>query len=455
MTSRFGSLANNTLFAIATALAVGLSAGKALSEDANQTRVLFKNVNVFDGKSESLLLDLNVLVEGNLIKAVGADVRALEGTTVIDGTGRTLMPGLIDIHSHLCVQNGLPWGRDNWDQMAMGAMTGDLLKDFLQQGFTTTRDAGCNTLGIAKAVRLGRIDGPRIYSSGGWLSQTGGHADLGSWNDPLHGAVDDLERAGQNHVVDGVPAVIKAARHNFRGGATQIKIMASGGVSSEFDPIHMTQFSLEEMKAIVSTAEDYGSYVMAHAYHDKSVNRALDAGVKVIEHAFLITEPTVKRMAREGAYWSLQAEMSYTAFAKPEEITFFTAEQQDKARAMYAGVIRVSKLMRKHRVKIATGGDMFGDGYVGRQASNVITAVEGLEFSNVEALRMTTSSAAEVLALSGDLNPYKEGALGIIAIGAYADLIIVDGNPLEDIKALSRDRVDLVMKDGKIYKNTL
>jgi imidazolonepropionase-like amidohydrolase len=314
---------------------------------------------------------------------------------------------------------------------------------------------GCNTLGIAKAVRLGRIDGPRIFSSGGWLSQTGGHADLGSWNDPLNGAVDDLERSGQNHVVDGVPAVMKAARHNFRGGATQIKIMASGGVSSEFDPIHMTQFTLEEMKAIVEIAEDYGSYVTAHAYHDNSVNRAIDAGIKVIEHAFLISEDTVKRMAKEGIIWSLQAEMSYTAFAKPEEITFFTPDQQDKARAMYKGVIRVSKFMREHGVKIATGGDMFGDEFVKRQADNVITTVTGLGFSNIEALKMTTSNAAEVLMLSGEMNPYKDGALGVIQEGAYADMIMVDGNPLQDIKALKRDKVILVMKDGIIYKNTL
>jgi imidazolonepropionase-like amidohydrolase len=278
---------------------------------------------------------------------------------------------------------------------------------------------------------------------------------LGRWNDPLHGAPDDLQRSGQNHVVDGVPEVMKAARHNFRGGATQIKIMAGGGVSSEFDPIHMTQFTLEEMKAIVSIAEDYGSYVTAHAYHDNSVNRAIDAGVKVIEHAFLISEKTVKRMAKEGIIWSLQAEMSYTAFAKPEKITFFTPEQQDKARAMYAGVIQVAKWMRQHGVKIATGGDMFGDGYMERQADNVITTVTGLGFSNLEALKMTTKRAAEVLNLAGEMNPYQEGALGVIQEGAYADVILVDGNPLQDITVLKRDKVQLVIKDGKIYKNTL
>jgi imidazolonepropionase-like amidohydrolase len=230
--------------------------------------------------------------------------------------------------------------------------------------------------------------------------------------------------------------------------------MASGGVSSEFDPIHMTQFTLDEMKAIVSIAEDYGSYVTAHAYHDNSVNRAIDAGIKVIEHAFLISEPTVERMAKEGIIWSLQAEMSYTAFAKPEEITFFTPAQQDKARAMYAGVIKVSKLMRKHGVKIATGGDMFGDGFMERQADNVIVTVTGLGFSNLEALKMTTGNAAEVLNLSGEMNPYKEGALGVIQEGAYADIIIVEGNPLNEIMALKRDHVKVVMKNGVVHKNT-
>jgi imidazolonepropionase-like amidohydrolase len=424
-------------------------------DEQEPKRIMFTNVNIWDGTSDSLSMNSNVLVEGNLIKSVGPSIALPEGTEVIDGGGRTLMPGMIDIHSHLCVQDGLPWGRDNWDQMAMGAMTGDLVKDFLQQGFTTTRDVGCNTLGIAKAIRLGRIDGPRVFSSGGWLSQTGGHADLGRWNDPLHSADDDLERAGQNHVVDGVPEVIKATRHNLRGGATQIKIMGGGGVSSEFDPIHMTQFTLDEMKAIVGIAEDYGTYVLAHAYHDNSVNRAIDAGIKVIEHAFLVSEDTVKRMATEGIIWSLQAEMSYTAFKTPEEITFFTPEQQDKARAMYKGVIQVSKWMKKYGVKIATGGDMFGAGFDNRQADNVITTVTGLGFTNFEALKMTTSNAAEVLMLSGELNPYKEGALGVINNGAYADLIIVDGNPLEDISRLGRDHVDFVMKDGKIYKNTL
>jgi imidazolonepropionase-like amidohydrolase len=429
-----------------------LSLFASTSVFAQQT--LITGVSVFDGKSDKLLVDHDVLIEGNLITQLGKNLQADTATAVIDGAGRTLMPGMIDIHSHLCVQNGLSEGRDNWDQMAMGAMTGALLDDFLQQGFTTVRDLGCNTLGIAKAVRLGRINGPRVFSSGGWLSQTGGHADLGRFNDPLHDAIDDLERAGQNHVVDGVPEVMKAARHNFRGGATQLKVMAGGGVSSEFDPLHVTQYSLEELKAIVSVAEDYGSYVSAHAYHDRSINRAIDAGVKVIEHAFLASEETVRRMAKEGIILSLQAEMSYTAFAHPEQITFFSPDQQAKAAHIHTGVVQLTKWARKYGVKTATGGDMFGQGFDKRQADNVIATTK-LGYNNLEALQFTTSNAAGVLMLSGEMNPYKKGALGVIEKGAYADLIIVDGNPLEDISVLKRDKVLLVIKDGVIYKNSI
>jgi len=417
-------------------------------------QMLITGVTIFDGKSETLLVDHDVLIEGNLIAQVGKNLQADTKTHVIDGGGRTLMPGMIDIHTHLCVQNGLAEGRDNWDQMAMGAMTAALLGDFLQQGFTTVRDLGCNTLGIAKAVRLGRINGPRVFSSGGWLSQTGGHADLGRFNDPLHDAMDDLERAGQNHVVDGVPEVMKAARHNFRGGATQLKVMAGGGVSSEFDPLHVTQYSLQELQAIVGVAQDYGSYVSAHAYHDRSINRAIDAGVKVIEHAFLASEETVKRMGEEGIILSLQAEMSYTAFAHPEQITFFSPDQQAKAAQIHTGVVQLTEWARKYAVKTATGGDMFGQDFDNRQADNVITTTR-LGYSNLEALQFTTANAADVLMMSGQMNPYREGALGVIKEGAYADMIIVDGNPLEDISVLKRDKVLLVMKDGVIYKNAL
>ena len=171
---------------------------------------------------------------------MSAEPISASGATVVDGGGGTLMPGLIDMHSHLCLQEGMLEAL-NYDQMAMGAFTAHVMLDYLQQGFTTARDAGCNILGIAKAEHQGRIPGPRIFPSGGFLSQTGGHADTGKFGDQI-GYVDDLERHGFGYIVDGRAEVMRAARQNLRAGATQIKMMAGGGVASEFDPIHTTQF---------------------------------------------------------------------------------------------------------------------------------------------------------------------------------------------------------------------
>jgi imidazolonepropionase-like amidohydrolase len=415
-------------------------------------QVLFTNVNIWDGTSAKLIKNGSVLVEGNLIKQVSEGAIEVETDYTVDGEGRTLMPGLIDMHSHLCFRNGLGEFRDSYDAMAAGAYTQTAMQEYLDQGFTSARDAGCNILGIAKAVNNKVVPGPRLYPSGGFLSQTGGHADLGYFSDHI-GAKDSLELAEVGYIVDGVPAVMRAARHNFRRGATQIKIMAGGGVSSEFDPLHMTQFSLEEMKAIVGVAEDYGSYVLAHAYHDRSVNRAIDAGVKVIEHGFLVSEDTIKRMAKEGVVLSGQAQASLETFGNVEAIDFFTADQKAKGAAVNKGAEQMFKWAIKHDLKIVLGGDMFGPD-VGRQADNLIW-FNKIANDNLLTLRASTSTAAEVLAMSGGMNPYKDGNLGVIKEGAYADIILVNGDPLEDIEAVKRDKVDFVMKDGLVYKNWL
>lgn len=199
------------------------------------------------------------------------------------------------------------------------------------------------------------IPGPRIYPSGGFLSQTGGHADTGSFND-VPGDVDDLEAHMFGFIADGVPEVIKAARHNLRASATQIKVMAGGGVASEFDPLHTTQYSLEELKAIVGVAEDYGTYVLVHAYHDRSVNRAIDAGVRVIDHNFLVSEETIIRMKEEGVALSIQAVMSLEAFGDPDSITFFSADQKAKAKQVNAGARQMMEWAVKHELLMVTGG---------------------------------------------------------------------------------------------------
>ena len=255
-------------------------------------------------------------------------------------------------------------------------------------------------------------------------------------------------------IADGVPEVMRAARHNLRAGATQIKVMAGGGVASEFDPLHTTQYSLEELKAIVGVAEDYGTYVLVHAYHDRSVNRAIDAGVRVIDHNFLVSEETIIRMKAEGVALSVQAVMSLQAFGDPESITFFSADQKAKATQVNKGAEQMMKWAVKHDLLMVTGGDMFGPDLI-RQADNIIWFNDKITNDPLLSLKTATSNAAEVLGWSGGMNPYKEGTLGTIAEGGYADIILVNGNPLEDLNAIKRDNVDFVMKDGLVYKNWL
>jgi imidazolonepropionase-like amidohydrolase len=232
--------------------------------------------------------------------------------------------------------------------------------------------------------------------------------------------------------------------------------MAGGGVASEFDPIHITQFSVEEFEAAVEVAKDYGTYVTVHAYHDRSVNRAIDAGVRCIEHNFLVSEETIKRMKREGIALSVQGFISMISFADPDSITFFNPDQKAKAKSVNSGAVKMLKLARKHKLLMATGGDMFGPAYTGSQALNM-TILATIGFTPHEILKMGTSNAAEILTWSGGMNPYKYGTLGTIAVGGYADMILVDGNPLNDIHIIEdyTNKFKVIIKDGKIYKNTL
>jgi imidazolonepropionase-like amidohydrolase len=417
-------------------------------------QTLVTNVKIFDGVNEALT-EGSVLIEGKLIKEIGASVTAGADATVIDGGGRVLIPGLIDMHSHLCIHEGMLDGRDGFDQMSIGAITQERMRSYLDQGFTTARDAGGNVLGIAKAHRLGRIPGPKIYASGAFLSQTGGHGDTGRFNDQP-GDSNYLTDHGFAYIVDGKAEVMKAARYNLRAGATQIKIMAGGGVASEFDPLHMTQFSLEEMEAAVAVAEDYGTYVLAHAYHDSSVNRAIDAGVKCIEHNFLVSEKTIIRMKQEGIALSCQSIISLVTFANPEQITFFSPDQQAKGKRVNEGAAQMFEWALKHDLLMVTGGDMFGEADGPRQAENMIK-LKDIGVSPFKILKMGTSDAAEVISWSGEMNPYKDGPIGVIKEGAYADMVLLDGNPLEDITVLRdyTNNMKVIIRDGEVWKNTL
>ena len=250
-------------------------------------------------------------------------------------------------------------------------------------------------------------------------------------------------------------------RYNLRKGATQIKLMAGGGVSSVFDPLHVTQFTEDEIRTAVEAAEDWGTYVLVHAYHDRSVNRAIDAGVKCIEHGALMSEETVKRMADEGIVWSLQGFMGYGSFSDPSKMpSFFSEDQKKKAAQLFEGFPKVAAWARKHGVFIVSGGDTFGTGFVKHNIENVLIETE-LGFTPFEALKHATSNPGKMLKEMGlmarELDPYPDGKLGVIESGAYADLLIVEGNPLEDLSVLLdyRKNLRVIMKDGRFFKNTL
>ena len=419
--------------------------------------ILISNANVWDGTSEKLQEGVDVLIENNKIKSIGVGITAPAGAKTFDASGKTLIPGLIDMHQHLMLHGGTAAGTNEWDAYAQGAQANLMMNRLLHMGYTTVRDIGGNSTSLSRAVQSGYLNGPRIYSAGPVISQTGGHGDWGGYNDGPYD-IDYQELVQNTFVVDGVAECMKATRWNFRNGAAFIKIMGGGGVASTFDPLNATQLSLEEMKAVVDVADDYGSYVAIHAYHDRSYNRALDAGVRSFEHGFLITEKTVKRMAaKDSICWSWQPFGSYTLFAGgfPD---WFTPDMIEKGKAVNAGAVVVPPLMKKHGVLVVLGSDMFGE-EVKFALTNIMSAKEvpNSGFTDLDIMKMATSNAGTVLAWSGPgRDYYKEAKLGVIAENGWADLLIIEGNPIEDVNVFAKtENVKVVMKDGVIYKNVL
>ena len=420
---------------------------------AADTQLLLKNVNIFDGKNEKLLLAQDVLVDGSMISKVGNGLKAGEGATVIDGEGRTLMPGLIDMHTHLMYRYGVTVMRNEFDAQAAGAAAMETLQLYMQMGYTTVRDVGGNSLGLAKNVAAGRLKGSRIYSSGGAISTISGHNDLAMFSEQP--GEDVFTRRGDTLIITGPVEAREATRKLIRGGASQIKIMVGGGVASDFDPLYADTMSEDEIKAIVDAAADFGTYACAHAYTDSSVNRVLDAGGRCIEHGFLVSEKTIKRMKKLGAVMSLQPYAAVEIFKEPEKLAGFNEENIRKARQVRDGADNMLKLVAKHKVDTFAGADLWQEGIITKTPEDMV--VRKRWFSDVEILRQNTSYAAKWLAKSGTKNPYREGPLGVIKEGAYADMLLVDGNPVEDVSVLAdwKKNIRLIVKDGEIFKNTL
>lgn len=435
-------------------LALGCLPLRAAAQGAQPTAVLFENVRIFDGSSEQLSPPSNVLVAGNTIRSISAqpiEPPADAQVTKIDGGGRVLMPGLIDAHWHAvlsaCTLADLQGADIGYVQIAAGkGATQTLLR-----GFTTIRDAGGPVFGLKQAIDRGVIAGPRIYPSGAAISQTSGHGDFRSRVEPTRrfsGQETYLERIGVSIVADGVDEVLAATRENLRLGASQIKLMASGGVASVYDPLDTRQFLPEELEAAVRAAADWGTYVTVHAYTPATVRRAVEAGVQCIEHGHLLDEATMQLLAAKGVWLSTQ----------PFEFTdnsFPSAEQQAKNRQVCDGTATVYALAKKYKVMLAWGTDLvFNPAATATQNERILRL--GQWFTPFEALKMVTHDNAQLLALSGPRNPYP-GRLGVVEEGALADLLLVDGNPLEDLAVLVdyEKNFKIIMKDGVVYKSTL
>ena len=430
---------------------VGLAIGALfppVSRAAEDSAVLFRNVRIFDGVDAELTAG-DVLVVGNKITKVapGGGIEPPTGAVVIDGRKRILSPGFIDIHAHLTIS--LPANRLSDHPWVVGAMTGVAARSYLDQGFTTVRDAGGTHPDIARAVDEGLFPGPRIYPSGAMLTQTSGHGDFRDKNAPhptlCNCGSSHFLQHGMSVIADGVPQWLAAVREDLKHGATQIKIMGGGGVASDYDPIHTLQPSPEEIRAAVQAAGDWGTYVMAHAYTSEAVQRLVNNGVKIIEHGLLIDEETAKLCADKGVVMSTQV----AVFRMGADLPGMTDNNRAKMQQVLAGQDQLMSYVKKYGLKTGFGTDLVFGMY---DRLGIEFTARRDYFTAAEILRQATSESAEIIRMVGKLDRYEK--FGEIREGWLADLLLIEGNPFEDISILERpeESLAIIMKDGAFHK---
>ncbi|MEU6564720.1 metal-dependent hydrolase family protein [Nocardia nova] len=423
-----------------------------MSDSTTEHSVLFSDVRIFDGRSDRLSESTDVLVTGKTIASIGE--RPADGEyREIAGGGRVLMPGLIDAHTHLAFSTVPLQIALIADFGYLAIRSAEAAGQMLSRGFTSARDAGGPVFGLKRAIDEGHVPGPRIWPSGAFISQTSGHGDFRLPYETPRGVCGHLshaEQLGAVVIADGAAEVLRGTREQLMHGASQIKMMAGGGVASVYDPIDATQYTEAELRAGVEAAENWGTYVMVHAYTDRAVGQALRAGVRCIEHGQLLTEATVAAMAEHEAWWSLQP------FLDDEDAPRIADPRgREKLRQVLDGTDRAYTLARKYGVDIAWGTDTLFDPHLAaRQGAQLAKLTRW--FTPAEVLRMATSGNARLLAMSGERNPYP-GPLGVIEPGALADLLLVDGNPLDDLGLVATPDTafPVIMKDGAVHKNTL
>ncbi|MEZ9594193.1 amidohydrolase family protein [Shewanella sp. 10N.261.52.F9] len=419
---------------------------------------LIINANVFNGTDNQLLENVAVLIEDNLIRKISHqdDIDLSIADEVIDAKGGTVMPGLMDAHVHITLS--APFNViDTMTREEVAIRSAHISKEMLMRGFTTIRDVAGNTLGLKNSIDKGYAKGPRILPSMAAVSQTSGHSDyrqnqaqerIGQHEDS------PMMKLGAMKVADGRSEVLKAVREQLFMGASQIKIMAGGGASSTFDPLDTLQFTLDEMKAAVEAATDYGTYVAAHIHTADAMRRAAEAGVMSFEHATIMDDDIAQTIKDKGI-WVIPSYFTASLIAErkiplPNEETYRKTERVGKA------MLKSAELIKQYQIdNIAFGTDCVGEASVHATQLNELAAIEQT-FDTITALRMATSNCGRLFEMSTYQHPYQQGCLGKVVEGAYADLLIIEGNPLAGIACVAdTNKQKMIMKDGIVYKNTL
>ncbi len=414
--------------------------------------ILFTNFRLFDGKSDTLRDGLRLLVEGTRIKAVTTGNPAPpDDAQVIDCGGRVVMPGLIDAHWH-SIFAALPL------PALMSADIGYIYlaasaeaERTLMRGFTTVRDLGGPSFALKQAIDQGLVAGPRIYPSGAMITATGGHGDLRPLSDvpSVAGSLSRVEQTGGAIIADGRDAVRLRVREQLVQAASQIKLVGSGGISTPRSPLDAAGFTEAELRAGVEAAGDWATYATVHAYTPMTIRRAVAAGAPCIEHGHLMDDATAKLMADKGTWLSIQP------FVGDDNSICLTGESRVQQLRVIAGTDKAYTLAKTHQIKTAFGSDLLFSGTLTARQGFMLTHLTRW-YTNAEILTMATATNGELLGLSGPRNPYP-GKLGVVEGGAIADLLLVDGNPIENINLITDPIKNLlvIMKDGRIYKNAL
>ena len=428
---------------------------RLIAQEVQPTVVVFQNVRVFDGKSGVLSGPSNVLVRGNKIERISTAPIPTDRsakTQIIEGGGRTLMPGLIDAHWHAMLIRADPAQAITGDVGYNNILAGVEATDTLMRGFTTVRDVGGPVFGLKSAIDSGIIPGPRIFPSGAVITVTSGHGDFRQLSELPRtiGTLSRMEQIGASMVADSPDEVRLRVREQLMQGASQIKLTAGGGVSSPFSPLDVSTFTQAELRAAVEAAENWDTYVTVHAFTPAAIQRSIAAGVKCIEHGFLMDEATAKLIAEKGVWLSTQP--------LPEELRQgfpVGSVQRAKADEVWPGIARTYELAKKYKIKTAWGTDVLFSHALAQQQGAILASLVRW-YTPAEALAMATGTTAELLALSGKRNPYP-GKLGVVEEGALADLVLVDGDPIANINLIADPDKNFVviMKDGKVYKNIL